>query len=351
MRRLPAFVLILLAACSSGGSNPGTPPINVTYVAQASNTTALLIAVSAVTDSVAWVSGSGGTWLRTIDGGTTWQGGKVPGADSLQFRDVHALDGDHAWLLSIGNGASSRIYHTADGGTSWTLQFTNQDPDAFYDCFDFWDAQRGIAVGDALKGHTGILTTDDGGLHWNPTPAATTPTAPDGEGSYAASGTCLVTGDAGRAWIVAADSIRSRVILSGDYGRTWGSITLPLTSRAGSGAQSIAFLDTKRGMALGGGTTAKLGDDNIAVTKDGGLTWALAGKLPMKTGAWGGVYVPGTKKPTVVAVGPHGSAWSADNGATWVAIDTLNYWSVGFASPTAGWAVGTRGKITKLAGF
>ena len=131
---------------------------------------------------------------------------------------------------------NSRIYYTADGGTNWTLQFTNQDPDAFYDCFGFWDAQRGIAVGDAVKGHTGILTTDDGGLHWNPTPPATTPTAPDGEGSYAASGTCLVTGPPVRVWIVAADSIRSRVILSGDYGRTWGSVTLPLTTRAGAGA-------------------------------------------------------------------------------------------------------------------
>ena len=57
------------------------------------------------------------------------------------------------------------------------------------------------------------------------------------------------------------------------------------------------------------------------------------------------------KKPTVVAVGPGGSAWSADDGATWVTIDTLNYWSVGFASPRAGWAVGTRGKITRLGGF
>ena len=74
-----------------------------------------------------------------------------------------------------------------------------------------------------MKGHTGILTTDDGGLHWNPTPSATTPTAPDGEGSFAASGTCLVTGAGGRVWIVAADSIRSRVLFSSDYGRTWGS--------------------------------------------------------------------------------------------------------------------------------
>lgn len=343
----PSILALALAAACSPTAAP--TPVQVAHVAQQSNTTALLIAVSAVTDSVAWASGSGGTWVRTTDGGTTWQAGKVPGADSLQFRDVHALDAYHAWLLSIGNGANSRIYYTADGGTNWTLQFTNQDSAAFYDCFGFWDAQRAVAVGDAVQGHTGILTTDDGGLHWNPTPPATTPTAPDGEGSFAASGTCLVTGAGGRAWIVAADSIRSRVLLSGNYGRDWGSITLPITSRAGSGAQSIAFLDAKRGMALGGGTTAKLGDENIAVTSDGGFKWSLAGKLPMKTGAWGGVYVPGAKKPTVVAVGPNGSAWSADNGATWVVIDTLNYWSVGFASPSAGWAVGTRGKITRLA--
>ena len=140
-------------------------------------------------------------------------------------------------------------------------------------------------------------------------------------------------------------------MLSGDYGRTWGSITLPLSSRAGAGAQSIAFRDGRHGMALGGGTTAKVGDENVAVTSDSGFTWMLRGKLPMKTGAWGGVYVPGAKRPTVVAVGPGGSAWSADDGATWVTIDTLNYWSVGFASPRAGWAVGTRGKITRLGGF
>lgn len=348
MRRLPALVAIFSLACHQA---PAPSPANITHVPQASGTTALLIAVSAVSDSIAWASGSGGTWVRTLDGGSTWQAGKVPGADSLQFRDVHAVDANHAWLLSIGNGASSRVYYTADGGTNWTLQFTNPDSAAFYDCFGFWDAQRAVAVGDAVAGHTGILTTDDGGLHWNPTPSATTPTAPDGEGSFAASGTCLVTGADGHAWIVAADSIRSRVLFSSDYGRTWGSVTLPVTSRAGSGAQSITFRDLKHGMALGGGTTAKLGDDNVAVTSDGGLTWALAGRLPMKSGAWGGVFVPGARKPTVVAVGPAGSAWSADNGKTWVAIDTLNYWSVGFSSPSAGWAVGTRGKITKLSGF
>ncbi len=350
MYRCALIATLLLVACAQSGSQPPSPA-QVSHIAQQSNTTVLLIAVSAVSDSVAWVSGSGGTVLRTTDGGATWHAGKVPGADSLQFRDIHALDASHAWVLSIGPGDNSRVYYTADAGTNWTLQYTNQDPEAFYDCFGFWDANRAIAVGDAVQGHTGILTTDDGGLHWNPTPSATTPFAPPGEGSFAASGTCLVTGPDSLAWIVAADSIRSRILFSRDFGHTWGFETLPLTTRAGSGAQSITFRDPKHGMALGGGSTAKPGDENVAITSDGGFTWALRGRLPLSSGAWGGVYVSGAKRPTVVAVGPAGSAWSADEGASWVTIDSLNYWSVGFASPNAGWAVGARGRITKLGGF
>src|SRR6202008_2061757 len=112
-------------------------PAQVTRTEQTSGTTALLIAVSPVNDNVVWVSGARGTWLRTTDGGGTWQSGQVPGADSLQFRDVHAVDANTAYLLSIGNGPQSRIYKTTDAGQTWKLQFTNTEPQGFYDCFDF----------------------------------------------------------------------------------------------------------------------------------------------------------------------------------------------------------------------
>jgi photosystem II stability/assembly factor-like uncharacterized protein len=69
----------------------------VTSTEQKSGTTALLIAVSPVNENVVWVSGARGTWLRTTDGGSTWQAGQVPGADSLQFRDVHAVDANTAY--------------------------------------------------------------------------------------------------------------------------------------------------------------------------------------------------------------------------------------------------------------
>jgi hypothetical protein len=141
------------------------------------------------------------------------------------------------------------------------------------------------------------------------------------------------------------------VLHTANYGKTWSVDTLPLTTRSGSGPQSIGFRDAQNGVALGGGNAAQPGDILIATTSDGGKTWVKRTSPALRTGVWGGVWVPGAARPTVVAVGPTGSVWSNDNGVSWTPIDTLNYWSVGFASPRAGWAVGTQGRITKLSGF
>ena len=66
-----------------------------------------------------------------------------------------------------GNGSQSRIYKTTDAGATWTLQFTNPDSAGFYDCMDFWDARRGIVIGDALGRDIAILRTSDAaGATW-----------------------------------------------------------------------------------------------------------------------------------------------------------------------------------------
>jgi len=59
-----------------------------------------------------------GTYLQTVDGGSTWQARKVPGAEGLDFRDVQALDARTAYLLSSGTGEKARIYKTIDGGAT-----------------------------------------------------------------------------------------------------------------------------------------------------------------------------------------------------------------------------------------
>jgi len=52
--------------------------------------------------------------------------------DTVDFRDIDAIDPQTAYVLSIGNGPASRIYKTTDAGATWTLQFKNNDPKAFY---------------------------------------------------------------------------------------------------------------------------------------------------------------------------------------------------------------------------
>src|SRR5262249_23714265 len=112
-----------------------------------------------VSPSCAWVSGTKGTYARTTDGGTTWSVGTVPGAEKLDFRDVEAFGETTAYLLSAGPGDASRIYKTADGGKSWTLQFQSADPAAFFDAIAFWDEKNGIAVSDPVKGQFPFLVT------------------------------------------------------------------------------------------------------------------------------------------------------------------------------------------------
>jgi len=56
----------------------------------------------------------------------------VPGAEALDFRDVHAFDEKTAHVLAIGPGDASRIYRTTDGGATWTKTFANPDSSAIH---------------------------------------------------------------------------------------------------------------------------------------------------------------------------------------------------------------------------
>jgi photosystem II stability/assembly factor-like uncharacterized protein len=147
------------------------------WITQSSLTTARLRGVSAVSSTVAWASGSDGVYLKTTDGGATWRAGTVPGAETLDFRDVEAFDADTAYLLSIGEGEHSRIYKTTDGGEHWRLQFTNGNPKAFFDAMAFWDPDRGVAVSDSVDGRFMIIKTIDGGASWKELPFEKLPPA------------------------------------------------------------------------------------------------------------------------------------------------------------------------------
>jgi photosystem II stability/assembly factor-like uncharacterized protein len=325
------------------------------WVIQNSGTKARLRGVSAVNEKVAWASGSGSTVLRTIDGGATWQK-LIITSDALDFRDIDGLDSQTAYVLSIGNGPLSRIYKTSDGGASWTLQFKNDDRKAFYDAMSFWDANHGIVIGDSIDGQFCILTTADGGRNWKRVPASALPPALENEGAFAASGTNIAVKGNTHAWIGTGAARQARVLRTTDRGKTWKISNTPLVAGSSAGIFSIAFRNQKHGVVVGGDYSKENeAVGNLAVTRDGGVTWTLAKGLSGYRSAV--AYVPVTTQSRqasmLVAVGPSGADYSTDDGRTWKQLegpgfDTLSFVRSHKSGWPVGWAAGAAGNIAKL---
>jgi photosystem II stability/assembly factor-like uncharacterized protein/glyoxylase-like metal-dependent hydrolase (beta-lactamase superfamily II) len=313
------------------------------WVPQTSNSTASLRGISAVDQKEVWASGSGGTFLHTTDGGATWIAAKVPGAESLDFRGIRAIDARTVYLMSSGSGDKARIYKTTDGGQHWDLQFTEPDPKGFFDSIAFWDATHGIVLGDALNGHAEVLTTEDGGRHWQ---HRQTPPALDKEGSFAASNTCLFVLGKSEVWFVTGGAGAARVFHSTDGGGSWTVATPPIRNdSASAGIFSIAFRDRLHGIVTGGDYNKDKEDRQVAaITSDGGKTWKAPASGP-KGFRSAVAYLRDSK--AWIATGTSGSDVSTDDGQNWKTFDIGAYNAMSLVSGGAGWAVGPRGHVAR----
>ncbi len=321
--------------------------VSAQWIKQSVNTTASFRGLSVVNEKIVWASGTDGTVISTIDGGKTWNVIKVPGAEKLDFRDIEAFDANIAYILSIGNGESSRIYKTTDGGTTWIEQFRNKNEKAFFDAVACWDKNNCIAMSDPVDQKFFFVDTEDGGETWIPVDTSGMPEAEVGEAAFAASGTCLWLGPSG--WIkVVSGGSRTRTFArranrEGAY--FWLVTETPIVKGSpGKGIFSIAMWDLFSGIVVGGDyENPNEAKDNLAFTINGGATWQLGKGL---SGYRSGVAY--LDRDTIVAVGTNGTDITRDGGKTWKVFGKEDLNAVQSKGKRATWAVGPKGMVVKM---
>ncbi|UBU10164.1 WD40/YVTN/BNR-like repeat-containing protein [Nonomuraea gerenzanensis] len=339
--------LVLAAPLPAAQAAAGTPRLG--WELKETGVTARLRGLSPVSRHVVWASGSGGTVLRTVDGGRTWQNVSPPDTATLQFRDIEAFDANRAVALSIGAGTDSRVYRTEDGGRTWAETFRNDEPQAFYDCMAFFDRRHGLAMSDPVNGRFRILATQDGGRSWQVLPPDGMPEALPGEAGFAASGQCLVAAPGGRdAWLASGGAERARVFHSRDRGHTWTVADTPiLAGDPARGVFGLAFRDRHRGIAVGGDYRPEQQSPSAgAVSRDGGASWQPSSTPPpaYRSGVTWLPHFPFA----AVAVGPSGSDVTYSGGRVWESFDGGSFDTVACTRDRSCWAAGEQGRVARL---
>ena len=304
-----------------------------------------------------WASGTNGTIVNTFDGGKNWRVHKVPGAEELDFRDVHAID--DGTVVAITSGTPARVYRSTTGGSNWSLVFENTDERVFLNSVCFLDDRRGIVMGDPIKDGLYLLATRDAGKTWRPFKQV--PRVLPGEAGFAASGTNMVSIDAKKVFIGLGSHLEEqasqtcRILFTFDSAKTWKKTNVPIARSPSAGIFSICFANEEDGVAVGG--DYKRPDDsssNFAITHDGGLSWSTPTLREPPTGfrSCVSVWLKYGREINMIAVGPNGTDRSTDLGQKWHRISNEGFHSVDFSPDgSSGWAVGADGRIGKWQGI
>lgn len=297
--------------------------------------------------------------VLTTDGGVNWklielQG--IIGINELAGLNIFAMSADTAWITldDISGGTNGGIFKTTNGGKEWNKQETafvgsNTHPQMVY----FFDAKNGLTIGRPRDGYWEIYTTADGGTNWIRVPKENIPAPVQGNQFFPNDFLVyyLPKGFGQNYWF---SSLFRSVYKTNDMGHTWSVVrNVPTSNGIG---MDIAFKDSMNGLA---GSFFVEQRNQLSRTTDGGVTWQL---LPHDISRPSNLYlsyVPetagtyimtshkniGANEPTVP-----GSAYTLDNGAHWIVIDSLEHGFVAFTTNNIGWSAGNGDTIYKWNG-
>jgi hypothetical protein len=376
------FTLMLVAAALLG--LPGLA--QQVWEMQESGTTAGLRGIDSVDGTVAWASGTGGTVLRTVDGGAHWTQCAVPDGDkdggTLDFRGVQAFDADTAIVMASGQGDKSRLYKTVDGCKTWKLVFTNPDKDGFWDALSMayppivsvphsvaLKHLHGYLLGDPVNGHFSLFKTSDGGETWTRRVAAKR--GPKGEGCqrdefpakageaiFAASNESLYAG--GFYFQFVTGGADTRIAYNEEFSldgalchESSHYITLPIVHTGASTGAFAMSVSWQKGKAdnfpdsfviVGGDYKAPDSTvGNAAYVSHFGSPWRMIGKPTTPPHGYRSTVQWSESLKLWITAGTNGSDISRDDGKTWQPLDNGNWNALSLP-----FIVGPKGRIARL---
>jgi photosystem II stability/assembly factor-like uncharacterized protein len=262
--------------------------------------------------NVGWAADYGHHFLRTTDGGATWD--VVQSAPPGPF---FFLDANTGWMARGGDG----VYHTIDGGVTWTE--SDHLATTIFNSIWFADTQHGWMTGgqrlDDDHDRGVIFATTNGGLTWTKQ-YQTGGLAPHG-GLFDA-----VFKNASSGWAVGSGG---RIVSTTNGGASW----IP---------QDSGMTADFRSIQTAGGTLWAAGEGAIALSEDGGANWDAQGK------SWSELHsVVALNEDAAWAAGDDGTILHTTNaGRTWMkqsGIPNLEWYAIDFSGTVNGWAVSNGG--------
>jgi photosystem II stability/assembly factor-like uncharacterized protein len=228
--------------------------------------------ISIVDENTTWLDMRPGTvaasirrYAKTVNGGTVWTTGSIDlGVDSinLEIGNIHGVSDLVAYAAAypISGSAFGGIWKTADGGTTWTKQTTAafSDLSSFTDLVYFWNANDGVAVGDAVGGYFEIYTTSNGGDLW--TRVVSSPALVPLNGQEWA----IVNNFEVRDNTIWVGTAGGRILKSVDKGLSWSAMQTPINDFLSA---KMAFTDQNNGLV-------QTNNFQLYATTDGGVTWS-----------------------------------------------------------------------------
>lgn len=272
---------------------------------------------------MAWVNrlhgyavGPNGTFLRTVDGGESWEDKSF--GDRFHV-SVAVFGSGHLWI-----GANQRLFHSTDNGETFeeSLILTGHNI-AFI---------KALSANEVIASSSGgtIIRTENAGMSWDTVYQGVASSLLDIE--FPDNQTGYVCG------------FNSALLKSTDRGASWFALTPPEPGRQ---LEDMYFIDAMTGWLVSSNFT-----DSLWRTEDGGATWHSIG-VPIER-FWTGVYFMNRDTGIVVSrSNDEGRAYiTFDGGLTWPSEQIIGHSYNGIvatAPPNAGvWIHGLGGNIELL---